>query len=105
MISPDREDAARFQYPLHLVIEGVEIKPVDGNRHRHQIDTVRLEVDFLEPTQVAAEMRLRSRIVEVKPRKVVVETDLESAGRITARGRAVLIRVPDDWEPKAGDGG
>jgi len=63
--------------------------------------TGRLEVDFLEPTQVDAPMHLRSRIVEVKERKVVVETELESAGKISARGRAVLIRVPDDWAPKA----
>lgn len=61
--------------------------------------TGRLEVDFLEPTRIDAAMELRSRIVEVKERKVVVETELTSAGRLSARGRAVLIRVPDDWAP------
>lgn len=76
-----------------------------GDGYLPRFVTGRLEVDFLEPTRVDAAMELRSRIVEVKERKVVVETELTSAGRISARGRAVLIRVPDDWAPKAGAAG
>ncbi len=70
-----------------------------GEGHLPRFVTGRLEVDFLEPTRIDAEMHLRSTIVEVKERKVIVATELASAGRLAARSHAVLIRVPNDWAP------
>jgi acyl-coenzyme A thioesterase PaaI-like protein len=61
--------------------------------------TARLEVDFLAPTPIGEPMQLRSKIAEVGARKVVVETELTSGGALCARGRAVLVRVPDHWTP------
>jgi acyl-coenzyme A thioesterase PaaI-like protein len=72
-----------------------------GDGHLPRFVTGTLEVEYLAPTPIDGEMRLRSRIVEVKGRKVTVATDLSSGGRLCARGRAVLLRVPDDWGPKA----
>jgi len=60
-----------------------------------------LEVEFLAPTPVAEAMHLRSRILEVKGRKVTVATEVTSGGKLCARGRAVLLRVPDDWAPRS----
>lgn len=61
--------------------------------------TARLEVDFLAPTPIGEALELRSTIEEVRPRKITVATELTAAGRLCARGRAVLVRVPDAWEP------
>ena len=61
--------------------------------------TARLEVDFLAPAPVAAPLELRSTIDEVRERKVTVSTELSAAGKLCARGRAVLVRVPDSWLP------
>lgn len=57
--------------------------------------TAHLEVDYLAPTPLAP-LRLVGRATEVKERKVVVATDLEVAGEITARGAAVLVEVRDE---------
>jgi acyl-coenzyme A thioesterase PaaI-like protein len=59
-----------------------------------------LTVEYLAPTPSDEPMRLRSTIVEVKPRKVTVATELTSGGKLCARGQAVLLRVPDDWSPE-----
>ncbi len=61
--------------------------------------TARLEVDYLAPTPIEAPLELRSKLLEVRERKVTLETELHAAGRLCARGRAVLVRVPDDWSP------
>lgn len=57
--------------------------------------TASLKVDYLRPTPIDAPMELRSRIREVKGRKVVVETTLSSKGEVTARGEVVAVQVPD----------
>lgn len=57
--------------------------------------TARLEVDYLLPTPLA-QMRLLGRLVEIRGRKAVVETDLTVDGMVTARGSAVLIEISGD---------
>ena len=56
--------------------------------------TARLEVDYLAPTPLTA-LRLVGSAIEVGERKVVVATELEADGAVTARGRAVLVKVPE----------
>ena len=56
--------------------------------------TARLEVDYLAPTPLTA-LRLTGIPEEIGDRKVIVTTDLEAGGLVTAEGRAVLVRVPD----------
>ncbi len=55
--------------------------------------TARLEVDYLAPTPLQP-LRLVGRPSEVGERKVIVTTELEADGQVTARGRAVLVMVP-----------
>lgn len=55
--------------------------------------TARLEVDFVAPTPLGM-WRLAGHAEEVGDRKVIVTTDLVAGGVTTARGRAVLIKVP-----------
>lgn len=59
-----------------------------------------LQVDFLRPTPLGTEpLELRSRIEEVKERKVVVATELSVAGTVCARGKVVAVRMPEQWPP------
>lgn len=55
--------------------------------------TAHLEVDYLLPTPIA-EMHLVGRLVELKGRKAIVETELSVDGTVTARGSAVLVEIP-----------
>jgi acyl-coenzyme A thioesterase PaaI-like protein len=72
---------------------------VPGDGPLPRFVTARLVVDFVAPAPIGEPMHLRSKIVEIGARKVVVETELTSAGAPCARGRAVLVRVPDHWTP------
>ena len=56
--------------------------------------TARLEVDFVAPTPLGP-LRLTGTAEEVADRKVIVATELAAAGEVTARGRAVLIRITE----------
>ena len=56
--------------------------------------TARLEVDYVAPTPLGM-VELVGRAEEAGERKVIVATDLLADGQITARGRAVLIKVSE----------
>jgi len=58
--------------------------------------TASLKVDYLKPTPLGPPIELRSQIVLVKGRKVVVATSLRVEGQECVRGEAVLIQVPED---------
>ena len=53
-----------------------------------------LRIDYLKPTPAGRELELRARAVELGERKVVVEGTLAADGEVTARGRAVAVRMP-----------
>ncbi|NEW87442.1 PaaI family thioesterase [Rhodopseudomonas sp. WA056] len=55
-----------------------------------------LHVDYLKPTPLV-ELELRGRVVEIKGRKVVVETSVIAAGQETARGRVVAVQMPQSF--------
>ncbi|TFH41054.1 MAG: PaaI family thioesterase [Chrysiogenales bacterium] len=57
--------------------------------------TASLHVDYLRPTPMGPPLVLRSRIVETKERKIVVETDLTADGELCARGTLVAVKIPD----------
>ncbi|NIP82930.1 MAG: PaaI family thioesterase [Gemmatimonadetes bacterium] len=59
--------------------------------------TASLRVDFLAPTPMGRELRLRARPVEVGARKVVVEVEMTAGGPVTARGRVVAVRMPESF--------
>lgn len=56
--------------------------------------TAHLEIDFLAPTPLD-QMRVVGRLIEITDRKAIVESDLLVDGKITAKGSAVLVRLPD----------
>jgi acyl-coenzyme A thioesterase PaaI-like protein len=57
--------------------------------------TASLHVDYYRPTPIGAPIELRSIIKEVKGRKVIVETQLSSEGKICARGEVVAVLTPE----------
>jgi acyl-coenzyme A thioesterase PaaI-like protein len=70
-------------------------RKVVGGEPSPRFVTARLEVDYLLPTPLSA-MLLHGRLVEIKGRKVIVETDLSVDGVVTARGSAVLVEIPEN---------
>jgi len=59
--------------------------------------TGRLEVDYLAPTPLGPELEIRGRVVEMTERKVIVNETLSAEGVITARGRVIAVRMPEDF--------
>lgn len=58
--------------------------------------TASLHVDYLRPTPLGdAPLALRSQIIEVKARKVVVATEVSVRGELCARGDVVAVKAPE----------
>jgi uncharacterized protein (TIGR00369 family) len=57
--------------------------------------TASLKVEYLKPTPHGPELEIRARAVEVGERKVVVHLTVSAAGRVTATGEVVAVRMPD----------
>ncbi len=57
--------------------------------------TASLKVDYLRPTPMGVPLEARGRIVEVKPRKVVVEITVLADGQPCAQGNVVAVLMPD----------
>ena len=55
--------------------------------------TASLQVDYLKPTPIGAELEIRGRAVEIKGRKVIVEMTVTATGELRARGRAVMVQL------------
>lgn len=60
--------------------------------------TGRLTVDYLAPTPIDRDVRLRATFEEVTDRKAVLKCRVWSADTQTAEGTVVAIRVPNDWK-------
>lgn len=58
--------------------------------------TGKLEVTYKAPTPLGPELEIRGRIVEVKGRKVVVESTLSANGQVCAEGRVIAIQMPEN---------
>ncbi len=56
--------------------------------------TAALRVDFVAPTPLGPELEVRARVKEIGDRKTVVEASVSAAGRVTARGEVVAVRMP-----------
>jgi len=69
---------------------GVEI----GSEPSPRYLTAHLEVDYLAPTPMER-LTMIGHAIEVRDRKVVVSTELSVGGHVTARGNAVLVKMPE----------
>lgn len=57
--------------------------------------TASLHVDFRRPTPIDGVLEVRGRVVELKGRKVVVESTLSAGGEVCAVGLVVAVQAPD----------
>lgn len=55
-----------------------------------------LHVEFLRPTPIDGPLVVRSRVKEIKGRKVVVTSELHAGGQVCVRGEVVAIQVPEE---------
>jgi acyl-coenzyme A thioesterase PaaI-like protein len=61
--------------------------------------TASLHVDYLLPTPLNGPLEIRGRVIEVKGRKVIVESRLIAGGQICARGEVVAVQLPEHMMP------
>ena len=78
-----------------LVAEGAEI----GAGPAPRFVTAHLEVDYLRPTPLEA-LEVTGKKVEISERKVIVHSKLIAGSEVTAKGQAVLVKVPAGFAPK-----
>lgn len=57
--------------------------------------TASLQVDYLRPTPIDAELEIRGVIKELKAKKVVVAATVSANGEVCARGQVVAVRMPE----------
>ena len=57
--------------------------------------TASLKVDYLLPTPIARPFEVRAKIKEINGRKVWVESELISGGKVCAKGLVLAIQVPE----------
>lgn len=63
-----------------------------------QFVTGSLHVDFLLPTPIEGALEVRSRVKEIKGRKVVVTSELIAGGEVCARGEVVAVQMPENMK-------
>ncbi|WP_457553655.1 PaaI family thioesterase [Desulfobacula sp.] len=57
--------------------------------------TASLKVDFLAPTPMGVELELRGKVIELKEKKVIVESKVLADNKICATGLVVAVRMPE----------
>jgi len=44
-------------------------------------------------------IELRSRVLEIKDRKILVSTTLSAEGEVRAKGEAIMVQLPESGRP------
>lgn len=63
--------------------------------------TGKIDIDFVAPTPMGVPLEVRSTIVEVKGKKVVVDATLSAESTVVARGRVIAVRMPESMAAKS----
>ena len=63
--------------------------------------TASLQVSYLRPTPLPAQLTLRARVTEIAGRRTNVTCSLYAAGQECARGEVIAVRVPVAWREVA----
>ncbi|MRR16204.1 MAG: PaaI family thioesterase [Deltaproteobacteria bacterium] len=64
--------------------------------------TASLHVNYLLPTPIGGPLEVRSKIKEIKGRKVIVESRLIAGGKVCATGEVVAVQIPEHLTPVDG---
>jgi len=70
-----------------------------GEKPLSRFVTASLKVDFLKPTPMGKIIELRSRVLEIKTRKIIVSTTLSAEGEIRAKGETTMVLLPESNRP------
>ena len=62
--------------------------------------TASLHVDYIKPTPIDCELELRGKVKKIDGRKVTVLVDLIAKGKVCAKGKVMVMSVPEGWKPK-----
>lgn len=62
--------------------------------------TASLKVDFVAPTPLGVELEIRGKVLEVTPKKVVVESKVYAGETVCAKGHVVAVRIPGSMMKK-----
>lgn len=62
--------------------------------------TASLKVDFLAPTPMGVELEIRGKVLEVTPKKAVVESTVMAGDIVCAKGYVVAVRMPESMMKK-----
>jgi acyl-coenzyme A thioesterase PaaI-like protein len=54
-----------------------------------------LHVDYLLPTPLGPLIHLRSKVTEIKGRKIVIETECIVDDKVTAKGKVIAVQIPE----------
>jgi acyl-coenzyme A thioesterase PaaI-like protein len=57
--------------------------------------TASLHVDYLQPTPIDVELKIRGKIEQLKDRKAVVSVTISANGKPCVRGEVVAVRMPE----------
>jgi acyl-CoA thioesterase FadM len=57
--------------------------------------TASLHVDYLRPTPINTVLELRAKVEELKGRKVTITCDLLANDLVCAKGRVVVVEIPE----------
>jgi len=66
-----------------------------GEKPLSRFVTASLKIDFLKPTPMGTIIDLRSKILEIKSRKVIVSTTLSAEDEVRAIGEAIMVQLPE----------
>lgn len=58
--------------------------------------TASLHMDYLHPTPMGFPLEIRGKILEITPRKVVMEAALSANGRVCAKGKVVAVKIREN---------
>jgi len=61
--------------------------------------TASLHVNYLAPTPMDGPLEVRSKVKEIKGRKVIVESRLIAGGKVCATGEVVAVQIPEHLTP------
>lgn len=75
-----------------------------GNDQVPRFVTASIQVEYVKPTPLGPELRIRGRVKEMTDRKVRVEVAVSADGQVRARGSVVAVRMPKAMTPTPDSG-
>lgn len=70
-----------------------ENRPMDSEPALRFV-TASIQVDYLAPTPLDAELEIRAEVEEITPKKVVVKARVIAKGTVCAKGRVIAVQMP-----------